>query len=80
MDENDSILELLDTLMDAIEKQDEIIYRMGRLIKRQATDLALLRNDAKFSDEELNQDIEIAEEVLKDYEQSKRGLEDYFNP
>lgn len=79
MDENESMLELLDTLVDVIEKQDEIIYRLGRLVKRQATDLALLRNDADFSDDGLDQDVEIADEVMKDYEQSKRGLEDYIS-
>ncbi|MCR5790376.1 MAG: hypothetical protein K6G83_10870 [Lachnospiraceae bacterium] len=78
MDENDSMLELLDTLMDIIEKQDEIIYRFGRIVKRQATDLALLRNDAKFSDEELDQDMAVADEVMEDYKDSKKGLEDYF--
>ena len=73
MDDNESILELLDTLMDAIEKQDEIIYRMSQLIKRMATDLAMLRNDENFS-----KDMEIVNETMQDYEKSKKNLEDHI--
>lgn len=81
MDENgDYMLELLDILMDALEKQDEIIYRFGRIIKRQATDLALLRNDDNFRepDQAQAQDDAIADEILKDYEKSKDKLDDYI--
>ena len=79
MDENgEYILELLDILMDALEKQDEIIYRFGRIIKRQATDLALLRNDAEH-DGTQTQDEDIAEEILQDYKKSKDKLDDYIS-
>ncbi len=44
MDE-DNFLELLDLYMDMVEKQDEIIYRLGKIVARQATDLKLLQND-----------------------------------
>ena len=80
MDENgDYILELLDILMDALEKQDEIIYRFGRIIKRQATDLALLRNDAECENPCQTQDEAIAEEILEDYKKSKDKLDDYIS-
>lgn len=80
MDENgDYILELLDILMDALEKQDEIIYRFGRIIKRQATDLALLRNDADCENTGQAQDEAIAEEILEDYKKSKGKLDDYIS-
>ncbi len=77
MDDNGYLLELLDILMDALEKQDEIIYRFGQIIKRQATDLALLRNDAAFESED--QDKAIAEEILEDYKKSKDKLDDYIS-
>ena len=32
--QDDSILELLDFYMDMVEKQDEIICRMGKIIAR----------------------------------------------
>ena len=75
--EEDTILELLDIYMEMVEKQDEIIYRLGKIVKRQATDLELLRNDAEFSDESLNQDMEIADEVMEQYKDVKKGLDDY---
>jgi len=62
MDE-ESILELLDIYQHMVEKQDEIIYRLGKIVARQATDLQLLKNDREFSDEKLEQDIAIADEV-----------------
>lgn len=48
--QDDNLLELLDFYMDMVEKQDEIIYRMGKIIARQATDIKLLQNDREFSD------------------------------
>ena len=77
MEEDDSMLELLEIYMEMVEKQDEIIYRLGKIVKRQATDLELLRNDAKFSDENLDQDVAIAEEVIGQYNDVRKGLDDY---
>ncbi len=77
MDENDTILELLEIYSEMVERQDEIIYRLGQIVKRQATDLELLRNDAKFSDEKLNLDMEIVDEVIEQYKDVKSGLGDY---
>ncbi len=74
MDE-ESILELLDIYQDMVEKQDEIIYRLGKIVARQATDLQLLKNDREFSDEKLEQDIAIADEVIEQYNDMKSELE-----
>ena len=74
MDE-DSILELLDIYQDMVEKQDEIIYRLGKIVARQATDQQLLKNDREFSDEKLEQDIAIADEVIEQYNDMKSELE-----
>jgi hypothetical protein len=74
MDE-DSILELLDIYQEMVEKQDEIIYRLGKIVARQATDLQLLKNDREFSDEKLEQDIAIADEVIEQYNDMKSELE-----
>ncbi|MCX4351691.1 MAG: hypothetical protein OSJ60_08640 [Lachnospiraceae bacterium] len=71
----DDFLELLEIYMDMVEKQDEIIYRLGKIVARQATDLQLLKNDHKFSDEKLNEDMDIAKEVIDQYEKDKAELE-----
>lgn len=71
----DDFLELLEIYMDMVEKQDEIIYRLGKIVARQATDLQLLKNDQKFSDEKLNEDMAIAKEVIDQYEKDKAELE-----
>jgi hypothetical protein len=74
MDE-DNILELLDLYMDMVEKQDEIIYRLGKIVARQATDLQLLKNDREFSDTKLDEDMAIADEVMDQYHEIKSELE-----
>ena len=70
MDES-SVLELLDLYMDMVEKQDEIIYRLGKIVSRQAATLQLLKNDREFSDKKLDEEMLIAEEVMGQYEQMK---------
>lgn len=70
MDES-SVLELLDLYMDMVEKQDEIIYRLGKIVSRQAETLQLLKNDREFSDKKLDEEMLIAEEVMGQYEQMK---------
>lgn len=77
MFEDESMLELLEIYMDLVEKQDEMIYRLGKVVKRQREDLALLQNDAKFSDRTLEQDIAIIRETGDEYQQIKKGLDDY---
>lgn len=74
MDE-DNFLELLDLYMDMVEKQDEIIYRLGKIVARQATDLKMLRNDREFSDTKLDEDVAIANEVIGQYNDIKNELE-----
>ena len=73
--QDDNLLELLDFYMDMVEKQDEIIYRMGKIIARQATDIKLLQNDREFSDEKLEEDMAIAQEVMEQYKETKAELE-----
>lgn len=70
MDEQ-NVLELLDIYMDMVEKQDEIIYRLGKIVARQANDLQLLKNDMHFSDEKLDEDVAIANEVIDQYNEMK---------
>jgi len=65
MFEDESMLELLEIYMDLVEKQDEMIYRLGKVVKRQREDLALLQNDA------------IIRETGDEYQQIKKGLDDY---
>ena len=74
MDE-DNLLELLDLYMDMVEKQDEIIYRLGKIVARQAADLKLLKNDMEFSDEKSDEDMAIANEVIDQYKDIKSELE-----
>lgn len=74
MDE-ESTLELLEIYQDMVEKQDEIIYRLGKIVARQATDLQLLKNDREFSDEKFLQDMAIADEVIGQYNDMKSELE-----
>lgn len=74
MDDSNS-LELLELYMDMVEKQDEIIYRLGKIVARQATDLKMLHNDMEFSDPKLEQARAISDEVVGQYENLKRELE-----
>lgn len=74
MDE-DNMLELLELYMDMVEKQDEIIYRLGKIVDRQATDIQLLKNDREFSDDKLAEDTAIVDEVIGQYNDMKSELE-----
>lgn len=74
MDE-ESWLELLELYQDMIEKQDEVIYRLGKIVARQATDLQMLTNDREFSDGKLDEDMAIAGEVIGQYKDMKSELE-----
>lgn len=74
MDE-DNFLELLDLYMDMVEKQDEIICRLSKIVARQATDLKLLQNDQEFADKKLEEDVAIAEEIMEQYRENKAELE-----
>ena len=74
MDE-DNFLELLDLYMDMVEKQDEIIYRLGKIVARQATDLKLLQNDQAFTDKKLEEDMAFVREVMEQYKETSAELE-----
>lgn len=74
MDE-DNMLELLELYMDMVEKQDEIIYRLGKIVARQAMDIQLLKNDREFSDDKLTEDTAIVDEVIGQYNNMKSELE-----
>lgn len=44
------ILETLEMYMDMIEKQEEIICRLSKVVKKQAYEIAHLKNLYEFSD------------------------------
>lgn len=73
--DDESWLELLEIYQDMVEKQDEIIYRLGKIITRQATDLQLMKNDREYSDAKLEEDKAIADEVMEQYKNMKSELE-----
>ena len=73
--DDDNIIELLNLYIDMVEKQDEIIYRLGKIVERQASDLQLMRNDIEFSNDKLKEDTNIAKEVIGQYENMKNELE-----
>lgn len=71
----DNVLELLELYIDMVEKQDEIIRRLGEIVARQATDIQLMKNDQKFSDHKLDEDVAIANESIEEYHDMKSELE-----
>ena len=67
-------LEVLDTYMDMVEKQEEIIYRLSKIVKRQAYEIAHMKNVCGFSEEKAQEEIEedrLALEALSKYEELK---------
>lgn len=65
------LLELLEFYQDMTETQNELIFRLSRLVKRQAEDLENLRSIMNVEQtEEMKNDIGIAMEVLQDYTDS----------
>ena len=67
-------LEVLDTYMDMVEKQEEIIYRLSKIVKRQAYEIAHMKNVCGFSEEKAQEEIEedrLAQEALSKYEELK---------
>lgn len=64
------VWELLEFYMELAEKQDEVIYRLGKVVSRQAEALRLVKNDRGFSDPKLDEDMEIAEEMKEQYYKS----------
>ena len=69
--EEGELLELLEFYQEMTETQNELIFRLSRLVKRQAEDLAHLRSITQIEQsEELQTDLAIAMEVLQDYTDS----------
>lgn len=73
--EKENILELLDIYSDMVEKQDEIIRRLGKIIKSQATQLQLLKNDNQYSDLDIGKGVEEANDVMQQYDSIKKEIE-----
>ena len=73
-DVDSGFLEVLDTYMDMVEKQEEIIYRLSKIVKRQAYEIAHMKNVCGFSEEKAQGEIEedrLAQEALSKYEELK---------
>lgn len=73
-DVDSGFLEVLDTYMDMVEKQEEIIYRLSKIVKRQAYEIAHMKNVCGFSEEKAQEEIEedrLAQEALSKYEELK---------
>lgn len=69
-----SLLELLDLYMDMVEKQDEVICRLGRIVSRQAQDILHYKNIYRIEEEEnriFQQDKQLVDEALREYESTK---------
>lgn len=70
-----NMLELLDMYRDIIAKQDELISRLCEIVAKQATDLQLLENDMEFSDEKLERDKIMIDQLIDHCNNIKKGLE-----
>lgn len=75
MDKKDNLLELLAIYQDIVEKQDEMINQLGKVIARQATDLQLLKNESEFSDNKLEESMVTIENSMKQYNTMKNKWE-----
>lgn len=71
MDQN--TLELLETYMDMVEKQDEIIYRMTALLKSYAREIQHLRTINEFFEEDSERKLDeaILNECIEQYKEMK---------
>lgn len=72
--EEENILELVAVFQEIIEKQEDIIKRLGEIVVRQATDIKFLQND-EFLDEKLEKDMKKLDEKIREYEDIKNRLE-----
>lgn len=69
-----NLLELLDMYIDMVEKQDEAIHQLSELVKKQAYEIAHMKNICGFSGEKTPDEIEedrLAQEALAKYEELK---------
>lgn len=65
----ENALEVLEIYMDMVEKQDEIISKMGRLLNEYATELKHLRDANGF--------FEVSESLQKEMRALNDNLEEY---
>lgn len=75
MDES-KLLELLELYIDMVDKQDEAIHRLSEIIKKQAYEIAHMRNLYGFIDEKTPEEIEethLAQEALGKYKELKNA-------
>lgn len=69
--DNSNMLELLELYIDMVDKQDEIIRRLGKIISRQAATIELFKNDRLFSGTE----VEYANKVMREYDSLREKIE-----
>lgn len=65
----ENVLEVLEIYMDMVEKQDEIISKMGRLLNEYATELKHLQYANGF--------FEVSESLQKEMRALNNNLEEY---
>ncbi|MBQ9611558.1 MAG: hypothetical protein IJV14_03070 [Lachnospiraceae bacterium] len=66
---NDRMLELLEIYTEMTEKQGDLIYQLGQIVKKQAIELAHLRNMLNVEiTEAQREDIKTTSKVLKQIE------------
>lgn len=74
MPDEESFLELLDIYMTMVEKQDEIISRLSKIVVRQASDLEQFKIVHGFMDID-DADQKEVEETYQKIEEYKNSLE-----
>lgn len=63
------ILETLEEYVEMIEKQEDIICRLSNVVKKQAYEIAHLKNLYEFSD--LSSEEIVAQQTMDEFEQLK---------
>ncbi|MCD8364702.1 MAG: hypothetical protein LUC83_02585 [Clostridiales bacterium] len=71
--EEKNIMELLELYMDVSEKQDEVIFRLASIVKKQAREIKHMRSVYGFFEENPSdlQEEQLADETLRQYEAAK---------
>lgn len=69
------LFKLLEMYMDMAEKQDEVIYRLAAIVKRQAGEIQQMKNVYGFFEESAGNREEdlLAKEAMEQYESMKTG-------
>lgn len=66
------MLELLEIYMNLVERQDDVITQLNKIIKRQAMDLAHLQNLIGVEiDDEFQNNADIVKKVMQKYNSIK---------